>query len=129
MFSANSFGHPLRATTQRPSKKGFEMTTESFSERIRIYCNAGYSILYIVSPEEARAESDIYRTYADPKANKKALFIWSHTDGMIEMPAPGAPANAKAKIDPMKKDPKAALEAIKALCGTDDMPPTLYVFL
>jgi SpoVK/Ycf46/Vps4 family AAA+-type ATPase len=66
------------------------------------YIKAQYSILYLVTPEESRAEAAINETAKELKRN---LVVWSHTEGMF------SPANPKKSTQ--IEDPIEALLHIK----------------
>ena len=66
------------------------------------YIKAQYSILYLVTPEESRAEAAINET---AKELKRSLVVWSHTEGMF------SPANPKKSTQ--IEDPIEALVHIK----------------
>lgn len=66
------------------------------------YIKAQYSILYLVTPEESRAEAAINETAKELKRN---LVVWSHTEGMF------SPANPKKSTQ--IEDPIEALVHIK----------------
>ena len=75
------------------------------------YVKAQYSILYLVTPEESRAEAAINETAKELKRN---LTVWSQTEGMF------SPANPKHSTQ--IEDPIEALIHIKGAEGN-----TIYV--
>lgn len=79
------------------------------------YFKAGYSILYLHTFEEARAEDDILgvvNSLSESNGIKYDIKIWSVTDGLAPISKDGKiikPQDSKATSDPVK-----ALEAIKS---------------
>jgi SpoVK/Ycf46/Vps4 family AAA+-type ATPase len=84
------------------------------------YIRAGYSSIYMVTPEESRAELLIATTVAQLNAAAKdkdkhrRLIVWSHTDG-FQLP--------DGKSTEQIMDPVAALKKIRAEPG-----PAIFVF-
>lgn len=68
------------------------------------YVKAGYSILYIVTSEESRADAWLAKTAFE---NKRNLYVWSFTEGFSEVTAKDV--KAKDRIE----DPIDALNYIK----------------
>lgn len=77
------------------------------------YVKACYPVLYLVTPEESRAETMILNTCKELKRNLK---VWSHTEGFI------SPLDPKAENRPGMEDPVGALDAAKG-----EKPGTIIV--
>ncbi|MBV7333257.1 AAA family ATPase [Chloroflexi bacterium TSY] len=71
-------------------------------KELDIYIRARYPLLWIVTPEEARALDEIE---ALATAQKKRLFLWSVTQGVVNPAVPNS-------IDSGKRDPLALLSSV-----------------
>lgn len=69
------------------------------------YIKSGYPVLYIVTPEEGRAEIQVLKTAQDLK---RKLKVWSHTEGL---------ATPDGKENEQIEDPVSALERLKGEPG------------
>jgi AAA+ superfamily predicted ATPase len=70
-------------------------------QELNHYVAAGYPVIYLITPEESRAELQIL---AVAKATKRKITIWSHTDGFF---------TPDQKHQEQVEDPIEALQKIK----------------
>lgn len=125
---------PQKATGHRavglssPKKvtKEMPMSTESSQPsgpvtdtRLLNYFRAGYPLLYMVTAEEGRAESEILAAALDKRANRSEVWVWSQTEGLFR-----ADSKTTAASDQNLLDPKNALSKIKS----DKRPRAVYIF-
>lgn len=83
---------------------------------IKPYIKAGYPILYLLTPEEGRAELMIVKIAAELK---RKLFGWSHTDGLFDY-------NGKHS-DSALADPVKAIAKISAEYDSEDGEQHIFV--
>jgi SpoVK/Ycf46/Vps4 family AAA+-type ATPase len=80
--------------------------------QLDVYIRARYPLLWLVTPEEERAEGEIEQL---AKEQRKRLLFWSGTMGVVNPALPG-------RADASKRDPLAVLAAI-----LDDHEPCIWV--
>src|SRR4051794_23883635 len=99
----------MAKTTSKPAQNsGNEGSQSEPDSRILRYIQAGYSGLYLVSPEEQRVEAEIKALIERfnnprPEANRYQLCYWSVVDGLV---------NTNTKEVHNAADPVELLEAI-----------------
>ena len=81
-------------------------------EHLDTYIRARYPVLWIVTPEESRALSELD---ALAQRQRKPLYLWSATSGVANSALPG-------RVDTAKRDPLALLTAIM-----EDSAPGLWI--
>src|ERR1019366_4467698 len=94
------------------------------SLNLNSYIKSGHSVLYLVSPEEGRAEIEVYKV---AKELKYKLKVWSHTQGFE---IPGAKEGEEEReliLDPVDALNKIQTEAPKTIFIMRDLHAFLKV--